>query len=211
MERLRGRCYNPPPLMACDVSRCAARNYERSPSAAPAPDSHPSVPVDARPPRLDPMDFQYGTVLFGLLFGTAFVLLNVAVLSRILAPKGVDRDQATVYECGEPAIGSAWVRFDMRFYQVALVFLIFEVELAFLFPWAVVYNELVRESGNLFAFLEVAVFVLVLGVGLVYVWAKGDLDWIKSTATQRDEDEQAGMSAPPGRGGFDPGSAGGGR
>jgi NADH-quinone oxidoreductase subunit A len=136
------------------------------------------------------MDFQYATVLFGLLFGAGFVVLNVAVLNRILAPKGVDKDQNTTYECGEPTIGSAWVRFDMRFYQVALVFLIFEVELAFLFPWAVVYNELIAETGNLFAFVEVFVFVLILGLGLVYVWMKGDLDWIKSTASSRFEAAQ---------------------
>jgi NADH-quinone oxidoreductase subunit A len=140
------------------------------------------------------MDFQYATVLFGLLFGASFVLLNVVVLNRILAPKGVDADQTTVYECGEPTIGSAWVRFDMRFYQVALVFLIFEVELAFLFPWAVMYNELIAESQNLFAFLEVFFFVSILGVGLVYVWVKGDLDWIKSTANNRAE--MAGDEAP---------------
>ena len=130
------------------------------------------------------MDFQYATVLFGILFGAAFVVLNVVIVNRILAPKGVDPDQDTTYECGEPAIGSAWVRFDMRFYTVALVFLIFEVELAFLFPWAVVYNELIQESGNLFAFLEVAVFVGILGIGLVYVWLKGDLDWVKATTGQ---------------------------
>ncbi|MAE65307.1 MAG: NADH-quinone oxidoreductase subunit A [Phycisphaeraceae bacterium] len=129
------------------------------------------------------MGFQYANVLFGLLFGAAFVVLNISVLNRILAPRGNDPARSTTYECGEPAIGSAWVRFDMRFYTVALVFIIFEVEVAFLFPWAVVYNELVV-WGGLFAFIEVAVFVAVLGVGLVYVWMKGDLDWVKSTTSQ---------------------------
>ena len=129
------------------------------------------------------MGFQYANVLFGLLFGAAFVVLNVAVLNRILAPRGNDPDRDTTYECGEPAIGSAWVRFDMRFYTVALVFIIFEVEVAFLFPWAVVYNELV-EWGGLFAFVEAFLFVAILGAGLVYVWVKGDLDWVKSTGAQ---------------------------
>jgi NADH-quinone oxidoreductase subunit A len=137
------------------------------------------------------MLFQYANVLFGLLFGVGFVLLNIYVLSRILAPRVEDPEKLTTYECGEPAVGSAWVRFDMRFYTTALVFLIFEVELAFLFPWAVVYNDLIemgRATGgwfsSLFPFLEVAIFVLVLGVGLIYVWVKGDLDWVKDTDSQ---------------------------
>ena len=138
------------------------------------------------------MGFQYANVLFGLLFGAAFVVLNVAVVNRILSPRGNDPDRDTTYECGEPAIGSAWVRFDMRFYTVALVFIIFEVEVAFLFPWAVVYNELVA-WGGLFAFFEAFLFVAILGVGLVYVWIKGDLDWVKSTAAQGG----AGAGGPP--------------
>lgn len=129
------------------------------------------------------MAFQYGNVLFGLLFGAAFVVLNVAIVNRILAPRVKDPAKETTYECGEPAIGSAWVRFDMRFYTVALVFLIFEVEVAFLFPWAVVFNKL-TELGGLFAFVEVLVFVLILGLGLVYVWMKGDLDWVKSSSAE---------------------------
>jgi NADH-quinone oxidoreductase subunit A len=128
------------------------------------------------------MGFQYANVLFGLLFGVAFVLLNVAVLSRILAPRIKDPAKETTYECGEPAVGSAWVRFDMRFYTVALVFLIFEVEVAFLFPWAAVFHHF-SKIGGLFAFLEVFVFVAILGVGLVYCWAKGDLEWVKSTSS----------------------------
>lgn len=133
------------------------------------------------------MLFQYANVAFGLLFGCAFVLLNVLVLSRLLAPRVRSEEKLTTYECGEPAVGSAQVRFDMRFYTTALVFLIFEVEVAFLFPWAAVYNSFVvlgREQGvgaALFPLVEVAIFVAVLGVGLVYVWAKGDLDWVKAT------------------------------
>jgi NADH-quinone oxidoreductase subunit A len=129
------------------------------------------------------MDFQYANVLFGLLFGAAFVVLNVAVVNRILAPKVDDPEKRTTYECGEPTIGSAWVRFDMRFYTVALVFLVFEVEVALLFPWAAAYNELTQAMG-LFPFLEVLAFLLILGLGYVYVWMKGDLDWVKGVEGQ---------------------------
>ena len=130
------------------------------------------------------MLFQFGNVLFGILFGGAFVALNVLVASRLLAPRVEDAAKRTTYECGEPAIGPAWIRFDMRFYVTALVFLIFDVEVVFLFPWAVVYNAMVV-AGGLFAFFEVAIFVAILGVGLVYVWAKGDLDWVKASDAQR--------------------------
>jgi NADH-quinone oxidoreductase subunit A len=132
------------------------------------------------------MLFQYANVLFGLLFGAAFVVLNIEVMNRLLAPKVKDRAKTTVYECGEPAVGSAWVRFDMRFYTMALVFLIFEVEVAFMFPWAAVFKRLRDLGGSehgMFAFLEMFVFVAVLSVGLIYCWRKGDLDWVKSTAT----------------------------
>mgnify|MGYP001184552577 CR=1 FL=1 len=131
------------------------------------------------------MLFQYANVLFGLLFGAAFVVLNIEVMNRILAPKVKNKEKTTVYECGEPAVGSAWVRFDMRFYTMALVFLIFEVEVAFLFPWAAVFKNLRDLGGSehgMFVFVEMFVFVLILAVGLIYCWRKGDLDWVKSTA-----------------------------
>ena len=78
------------------------------------------------------------------------------------------------YECGEIPDGSAWVKFNIRFYVIALIFLIFDVEIVFLFPWAVVYQEL-----GLLAFIEAFLFVLILVVGFIYIWAKGDLDWVK--------------------------------
>src|SRR4249920_1297547 len=117
------------------------------------------------------MLFEYANVLFGLIFGALFVVLNISVLNRILAPKVKDLAKEAIYECGEPAIGSAWVRFDMRLYTVALVFLIFEVEAAVMFPWAVVFKRL-RDLGaagghGMFVFCEIFLFVAILAVGLV--------------------------------------------
>ena len=136
----------------------------------------------------------FAYVLAYTLFGIAFVVANVAILSRFLRPKVKDPMKETIYECGEPTIGSSWVRFDIRFYTVAIVFILFEVEVAFLFPWAVIYDRLSGHGsaaatatpgafpfGLPFVFIEAAVFLLILGVGLVYVWAKGDLDWVKAT------------------------------
>ena len=129
------------------------------------------------------MLFQYAHALFGFLFGLVFVVLNVFVVQRMLSPKVDEPMKDSTYECGEPPVGEAWVRFDMRFYTMALIFIIFEVEAVFLFPWATVYSSLVESlDGGLFPFTEVAIFILILGVGLVYVWKKGDMDWVKSTA-----------------------------
>ena len=97
------------------------------------------------------------------------------VLQHLLSPRqNKGGDKLLSYECGEIPEGSAWVKFNVRFYVIALVFLIFDVEIVFLFPWAVVYKEL-----GLIAFVEAFLFVLILVVGFAYVWAKGDLDWVK--------------------------------
>ena len=108
--------------------------------------------------------------------GLAVVLIGLPLgLQFILSPrKNKGGDKLISYECGEIPEGSAWVQFNIRFYIIALIFLIFDVEIVFLFPWAVVYQEL-----GLLAFIEAFIFVIILVVGFVYVWAKGDLDWVK--------------------------------
>ena len=109
------------------------------------------------------------TVLAAALIGLPLVL------QHLLSPRAnKGGDKLTSYECGELPEGSAWVKFNIRFYVIALIFLIFDVEIVFLFPWAVVYNEL-----GLLAFIEAFLFVLILLVGFIYVWVKGDLDWVK--------------------------------
>lgn len=116
---------------------------------------------------------EFGKVLIFFLFGIVFVIAGL-LTSRLLRPARPYAGKLATYECGEEPLGNAWVRFNVRFYVVALVYLIFAVEVVFLFPWALVY----RDMGML-AFLEMAVFLAVLIVGFVYVWAKGDLDWDK--------------------------------
>ena len=108
--------------------------------------------------------------------GLAVALIGLPLaLQYILSPRhNKGGDKLISYECGEIPEGSAWVQFNIRFYVIALIFLIFDVEIVFLFPWAVVYQEL-----GLLAFIEAFIFVLILVVGFVYVWAKGDLDWVK--------------------------------
>jgi len=83
-------------------------------------------------------------------------------------------DKLVSFECGELPEHNAWVKFNIRFYIIALVFLIFDVEVIFLYPWAVVFQEL-----GLLAFIEMFIFILILIAGFAYVWIKGDLDWVK--------------------------------
>lgn len=115
-------------------------------------------------------------------FGTSFIFVLIGIIlvalpllaQRVLAPRRKTFDKMATYECGEDAEGPAWVKFNVRFYVVALIFIIFDVEVVFLFPWAVVYKEL-----GLFAFVEMMIFLGILALGLAYVWRKGDLEWVK--------------------------------
>ncbi len=116
---------------------------------------------------------EFAKVLLFLIIGSIFVVVALAV-NRLIRPHRPNPEKSTIYECGEEPIGNPWVRFNIRFYTVALIFLIFDVEIVFLFPWAVIYKEL-----GLFAFIEMVVFLLILILGYIYAWAKGDLEWDK--------------------------------
>lgn len=115
----------------------------------------------------------FGAVLTFLGTGVLFVGFTL-FLSRLLQPRNPYPGKLSTYECGEIPVGHSWIQFNIRFYVIALVFIIFDVEVVFLFPWAVVFKQL-----GLFAFIEMMIFVGILLVGLAYVWAKGDLDWVK--------------------------------
>lgn len=128
----------------------------------------------------------FATVFVFLVLGAGLILVTQAI-SSLLRPHKLHDAKQRVYECGEEAEGSPWVRFNVRFYLVALFFIIFDVELVFMLPWAVVFKEMLGEIGIL-AFVEMAIFVAILVVGLAYVWRKGDLDWVKTLAPrERDE------------------------
>ena len=116
---------------------------------------------------------EFGKVLIFLIIGALFVAGGM-IAAWVLRPQRPYPGKNAPYECGEDPIGDAWVRFNIRFYVIALIFLIFDVEVVFLFPWALVFRNL-----GLFGFLEMAVFLGILFVGLAYVWVKGDLDWDK--------------------------------
>jgi len=116
---------------------------------------------------------EFGRVLIFLIVGVVFVAGGL-IVAWLLRPHRPYPSKLATYECGEVPVGDTRVRFNIRFYVVALIFLLFDVEVVFLFPWALVYKDL-----GWFAFLEMVVFLGVLLVGYAYVWRKGDLDWDK--------------------------------
>ncbi len=124
------------------------------------------------------MLFDFANVLVFTAVGAAFVGVNL-LMGRLLRPANPQARKLSTYECGEPASGSAWVNFNMRFYIIALIFIIFEVEIAFVFPVAVAFRRWIESGRGLFAFVEILLFVGILFLGLVYAWAKGDLEWVK--------------------------------
>jgi NADH-quinone oxidoreductase subunit A len=108
-----------------------------------------------------------------------FFVLGSLVAGRFLRPNYPTAEKSMIYECGEKPIGQAWYNFNPRFYLIALVFVIFEVEIAFMFPVASVYKWFLDRGQGLLAFGEIFVFVAILAVGLAYVWAMGDIEWVK--------------------------------
>jgi NADH-quinone oxidoreductase subunit A len=125
------------------------------------------------------MYFQYASVavMFLLGLGLCGIMLGLGALLR---PSNPHPGKLSTYECGEPPSGPAWINFNIRFYVIALVFVIFDVELAFIYPVAAVFRDWVVTRGQgLFALTELVIFVGILAVGLVYVWRKGDLQWLK--------------------------------
>ena len=149
-------------------------------------------------------------------------LIVPLLIGRLIRPKLPTPEKDAIYECGEPTIGSSYIQFDLRFYVVALLFIIFDVEVAFFFPWATIYGgamqladsrltdvareQLSRKMLNLSAdsqhvasniissetamslgatgLVDILVFFFVLLVGFMYVWKRGDLDWIRAVANK---------------------------
>jgi NADH-quinone oxidoreductase subunit A len=186
-----------------------------------------------------------GYLLLFVVVGIGFIFVHL-LAGKLIRPAKPEPEKLTIYECGEPTIGSAWIQFDLRFYVVALLFVIFDVEVAFFFPWAVVFGQantlaapapaaatravqveafnaltpayredlserqrvaglLARDPGDLspeereavnqvhegghrfawLAFWDILVFFGVLLVGFAYLWRRGDLVWVRSTAAER--------------------------
>ena len=124
------------------------------------------------------MYFQFGVPLALTIIAIVFVMAMFG-LQKLLAPSNPYARKLTPYECGEPPTGRAWINFNVRFYVIALIFVVFEVEVAFVYPIAAVFRDWVEKGYRLYALSEILIFLLILFVGLIYVWAKHDLEWIK--------------------------------
>lgn len=129
----------------------------------------------------------FGEILLYIIAGILFIVATLFV-SRLIRPDRPNPEKLATYESGEETVGSAWNQFNVRFYVVALIFLLFEVEIVFLFPWSTVFANAVlieqtEGAWGWFALIEMLIFILVLAVGLAYVWVNGYLDWVKPNPT----------------------------
>ena len=119
----------------------------------------------------------YFPVFVFVLVGIAFGVLPV-LLGWVVAPNRPDSEKLSPYECGFEAFEDARMKFDVRYYLIAIIFILFDLEIAFLFPWAAIFKEIVQtESIKWFGFIEMLVFIVILVIGYVYAWAKGALEW----------------------------------
>ena len=116
---------------------------------------------------------EFGKIFIFMLTAIIFVV-GIVWLAKLLRPARPTHEKLLTYECGENPEGSPWVKFNIRFYVVALIFLIFDVEVVLLLPWALVYQEY-GVSG----FMVGAIFLILLGLGMAYEWRKGDLEWAR--------------------------------
>lgn len=129
----------------------------------------------------------HGTLLLFLIGGLAFVVVGLLV-ARLVSPRRPNSEKNATYECGEETEGPAWVPLNARFYVVALAFVLFDVELIFLFPWATAYarpayQQATNGAWGWFALLEMGFFVGLLALALVWIWRAGHLDWIRPRPT----------------------------
>jgi len=114
----------------------------------------------------------YGTLIALAVAGAGLVAVAI-LFARIVAPRRLVPEKLTTYECGIDPVGEGWSQSQIRYYIYAFLFVIFDVESVFLFPWAVVFERL-----GMFALVEMTIFIVILALGLVYAWRKGVLRWV---------------------------------
>lgn len=136
------------------------------------------------------MAFQFANVLIFTFFALLLCGLMLG-LGSLLRPSNPQPYKLSTYECGEPPSGPAWINFNIRFYLIALVFVIFDVELAFVYPVVAVYKQWIANGQAAVILTELVLFIAILFVGLVYVWVKGDLEWLKQVRAERDAADEA--------------------
>lgn len=125
---------------------------------------------------------EFGKVLLFLIMGALFLALTF-FLGKLVSLRKPNPEKLTSYECGEEPSGTSWIQFNSRFYVIALIFLLFDVEMAFIFPWTTIFGQhalLISDPRwGWLTLIEMFIFIGILILGLVYVWIKGDLEWIR--------------------------------
>lgn len=130
------------------------------------------------------MGFDFAMVAVFALAAAGFAFTNLLVGS-LLRPKWPTAEKSLIYECGERPIGQAWFQVNPRFYVIALAFVIFEVEIALTLPVALVFRKWVYRGLGLTALLEILFFLLLLATGLVWIWVRRDLEWVREKEPRR--------------------------
>ncbi|HLT79478.1 MAG TPA: NADH-quinone oxidoreductase subunit A [Cyclobacteriaceae bacterium] len=125
----------------------------------------------------------FAEVLLYIVGGALFILISL-LISRLVRPHRPNAEKLASYESGEEPVGESWAQFNARFYIIALIFILFEVELVLLFPWATVFSrsDLIEQTDGLWGWIsliEMVLFIFILALGLIWAWAKGYLDWVK--------------------------------
>ena len=120
-----------------------------------------------------PNAYEYNYLFLGvfLLIAVTFPLLPI-ILAKFVAPKKPNPIKASSYECGVEAKGDSWVQFKVQYYIYALIFVIFDIEVIFIYPWAVAFKQM-----GIFALVEMFIFIAILAFGLAYAWKKNVLEW----------------------------------
>ncbi|HOJ17512.1 MAG: NADH-quinone oxidoreductase subunit A [Ignavibacteriales bacterium] len=118
---------------------------------------------------------EFGKVFAFFILAAVFVVVTIFI-SKLVRPHRPSKEKLTTYECGENPVGSPWIKFNIRFYVVALIFLIFDVEVVLLIPWAVIYQQF-----GLPGFMVGFLFIIILAIGMAYEWRKGDLEWDRTS------------------------------
>jgi NADH-quinone oxidoreductase subunit A len=122
---------------------------------------------------------EYIPILIVFIFVAGFAVTNI-VLSHVVGKRKNTRAKLMPYECGMDPVGSAHQRFSVKFYLIAMLFILFDIEAIFLLPWAVVFKTLSQAISRPFVFFEMMIFVAVLLVGYIYVWKKGLFEWTRN-------------------------------
>ncbi len=118
----------------------------------------------------------YLPILLLVVVATGFAVVNLA-LTHLLGPKKPTRSKLSVYESGVQPIGNARQRFNIKFDLIAMLFIIFDIEIVFLYPWAMVFKKFLQNESGLFILFEMLIFIGILFLGYIYAWKKGGLTW----------------------------------